>query len=666
MACVVSPGCGGAGLRNCPEGQYCDGTLARCLPSPATRMCTLTTTSNEFRPVEAWRWAGSSAHPAFKGVLVTPLVADVNHDGASDVLVLAYRDPSNSTGTIADEAILCALSGPGDCNGAARELWCSDPTDSAGLLNGWGNFAVADLDATDGRGELTIVTGLHRGALGAQGVAAFNERGQRVWVGHDRAGATVDAFLYGGAITVADLDGDGHGEVIVGGSVFDHTGLLRFTVAGAHAGNGGFGPIAVTADLDVPADGRLEVISGNVAYRADGTLLWTSPVIGDGYPAVADFNGDGEPDIAVIAAGTLAVLDRQGRALVPATNLSSLGFSGRGGAPTVADLDRDGRPDLGVAGASAYLALRVVRAGDAWRFERIWTQPADDTSSNVTGSAMFDFDGDGVSEVIYQDTCRARVFNGTDGRVLMDIANVSGTATNYPTVADLNGDGRAEFILVNDSFYARSGLIPCPATTPRLDGVRVFRDANDNWQTTRALWNQHAYHVTNVCDGSDGACAGTENVHGALPRRELPSWGAGFNRFRVNAQFGLSARVAPDLVPLGLSAALDQCPGRLVLRLDVANRGSATVAVGAPVTFYEGDPAGGRRALGTVRTARALLPGATERVVLSVTRASDGGASASRFHAVVNDDGTGAGAFRECDVANNTSPVVSVYCDAPE
>lgn len=262
MACVVSPGCGGAGLRTCPEGQYCDGTLARCLPSPATRMCTLTTTSNEFRPVEAWRWAGSSAHPAFKGVLVTPLVADVNHDGASDVLVLAYRDPSNSTGTIADEAILCALSGPGDCNGAARELWCSDPTDSAGLLNGWGNFAVADLDATDGRGELTIVTGLHRGALGAQGVAAFNERGQRVWVGHDRAGATVDAFLYGGAITVADLDGDGHGEVIVGGSVFDHTGLLRFTVAGAHAGNGGFGPIAVTADLDVPADGRLEVISG--------------------------------------------------------------------------------------------------------------------------------------------------------------------------------------------------------------------------------------------------------------------------------------------------------------------------------------------------------------------------------------------------------------------
>jgi len=539
--CSVAPGCGGAPA-TCPMGSYCDAVVGRCLPSAGAATCTLTAAS-DFRPTLAWEWHGSTAHPEYRGVLVTPIVADVNHDGASDVLVVAYRDPPMSFGgTIATQAILCALSGPGDCMGAPRELWCTDPSIE---LDGWANIAVADLDATDGMNRLTVIAATRRGALGGNGIVAFDETGARVWMGRTSAGATSDVVVYAGGIGIADLDADGHAEVFVGGTVFDSAGAERWSdpVACGTA----FGPHALAVDLDVPPDGRLEIVCGNIAFNSGGGRRWTSTVIGAGHVGAADFDGDGATEIVVVASGTAAVLRRDGTAMVPATNLSTLGFAGTGGPPTIADVDRDGRPDIGIAGSSTYGVFRVVARGTAWALERLWSQPADDLSSQQTGSAMFDFDGDGVSEVIYQDTCRARVFRGNDGMVLMDIPNISGTATNYPTVADLNGDGRAEFILVTDSYYARSGLIPCPASTPRTDGVRVFRDANDNWQATRAIWNQHTYHVTNVCDGVDSACDVAENVHGGIPRRERPHWASGVNAFRVNRAFRQprSTRVGP-------------------------------------------------------------------------------------------------------------------------
>ncbi len=658
MACTPNPGCGGT-AGTCPASEYCDSALMRCLPNAATGMCTVPA-ARSFRPVEAWTWRASSRYPDYKGVLVTPIVADVDRDGASDVLVVAYRDPPASYGgTVTAHSILCALSGAGDCMGGPRELWCTEPqTDITRELNSWGNIAVGDLDGTDARSELTIIAGLRLGPLGSQGIVAFDARGNRLWVGRRADGTTVPVELYGGAIAIADLEGDGRAEIIVGNAVFESTGVLRWQDTTTTCA-GSFGPMAFAADISNPPDGRLEVICGGTAYAADGRRLWSAPTMPAGSGAIADFDGNNIPEIVVVNNGSIAIFRHDGTPASAVTSFASVGLDGRGGAPTIADLDGDTIPDIAIAGASRYAALRVVPRGAVFAIERAWSQPADDLSSNVTGSAMFDFDGDGQFEVIYQDTCRARVFGGRDGSVLLDIPNISGTASNYPTVADLNGDGRAEFVTVSDSYYARSGMIPCPATTPRTDGVRVFRDANDNWQSTRAIWNQHAYSVTNVCDGVDTVCTGAENQHGAIPRRQAASWTPALNSFRVNAQLGLVARRAADLVVLSASANVASCPTEYVIRADVANRGTLSAPGTTPVTFYREDMMGMRTRLGTVTLERTLPPGGTARVQLRVMPPMPG---VFRVVVVANDDGMGGMHVRECNTSNNASEPLAVDC----
>ena len=64
----------------------------------------------------------------------------------------------------------------------------------------------------------------------------------------------------------------------------------------------------------------------------------------------------------------------------------------------------------------------------------------------------------------------------------------AGTGIEYPIVADVNGDGRAEIVatgLLNSSQEVGYG------------GIHVFGSPS-NWSPARPVWNQYMYHVTNV------------------------------------------------------------------------------------------------------------------------------------------------------------------------
>ena len=114
---------------------------------------------------------------------------------------------------------------------------------------------------------------------------------------------------------------------------------------------------------------------------------------------------------------------------------SALPGEGGGGPPTIADYDGDGAPEVGVAGRNVY----AMFDGDG---ALVWQRPTQDLSSGITGSAVYDFEGDGLADVVYADETNLWVFSGPDGGVKLQFeAHNSNTLLEYPVIADVDNDG---------------------------------------------------------------------------------------------------------------------------------------------------------------------------------------------------------------------------------
>jgi hypothetical protein len=163
-----------------------------------------------------------------------------------------------------------------------------------------------------------------------------------------------------------------------------------------------------------------------------------------------------------------------------------------------------------------------------------------------------------------------------------------------------------------------------------LPGLRVYRDARDRWASSRRIWNQHAYAVTNV--GDDGAI----HAPGDLP----PNWSTpGLNNFRQNVQGDLGDVPGPDFT-VGRLVAI--CEGDATrLRADVCNRGGALIDSGVTVIFAREDDA---TELCRLVTTEPVPPGACATVDCLAPVRADG-----VFVAISDPDG----AVGECIEDNN-------------
>lgn len=431
-----------------------------------------------FTPVVEWTKHTWSTVPSSRGSVTTPLVVQLSDDDLDGEITEADM-PDIVFHTSSGGGVLRAVSGDG------TEEILSAPT------NGFSRdstFAAADID-DDGVVEIL-------GIDGSQRVVAFEHDGTEKWISPSLAN---HLGLYDNGVAISDMDGDGVPEIIAGRAILDADGDL--IAAGTH-GRGtssGIGSAALSFAVDVDDDGQQEVVVGNALYRRDGSSIWFNGEP-DGYPAVADFDADGRPEIVVVWLGHVRLQSSVDGSVLWSTDVPG----GNGGPPTIADYDGDGAPEIGIAGTSTY----TVFEGDG---TVRWSRPTQDGSSGVTGSAVFDFEGDGVAEVVYADETRLWIFAGPDGSIRLEFADhSSGTRVEYPIIADVDGDGEVEIAFVNELYGGAEAAI---------EGLTVIGDANHSWQPGRKIWNQHAYHLTNIDDD------------GSVPAAAAANWKS-FNSFR--------------------------------------------------------------------------------------------------------------------------------------
>lgn len=624
---------------DCTGDSYCDADM-RCTPYETPpdvthdEDCARPIVIGEFVPAEQCAWTGpedDGPYSTWNQVYSAPMVADFDLDG--DPGVLAPSIVFASFQTSREGGVLRIVDG----RTCATQASLTDPADRLIYAS---NFAIGDLDgAPDGRPEIVgaaLTATDTAGGLVAFGVDPTTRTFRRLWYGRrcDLPGEprhVPNDWTNNNGPSMHDLDDDASPEILFDRFVYDARGCL-LNPTRTYTNYLRLGLFAVATDVD--GDGAPELVAHDGVYAWDRATrdwvresYWAPPAedaseaVRVGHVAVADLGdfpgavGDapGRPEIVVAyapavdspasASGFVRVMTIGGDVVFgPYPLPSEPGLSaGRGGPPTIGDFDGDGRRELAVAGGSRYTVFDLdcdVASGSAPGCARadgslprgvLWSRPSQDVSSNVTGSSVFDFDADGIAEVVYGDECFLRIYRGTDGEVLFSRSASSGTGYELPVIADVDGDFNSEIVV------AMTDGVTCPATDPiftrgtsafaRSHGIVVLRDAMDRWAASRPIWSQHAYHVTHVSD--DGRIPRTSAW---TPNHADPT----LNHFRMNAQGGLERLGAADLT-VAIASGRDLCDasGEVMLSARVCNRGTNPVPDGARVVFYAGDPDAG-------------------------------------------------------------------------
>jgi hypothetical protein len=607
-----------------------------------------------------------------------PAIADLDNDGTPELIAL--RDPVGMVAFRYDR-------------GASmwRVYWeAMGPAGMTALNGSWTGPTVVDVD-DDGMPEVL------RGAYAYNGQTGAFKGGAMLGAATTGYGSGFPAE-FGVFPVVLDLDGDGTAEFVHGAGRASWSRAMNDWVA--------------------------------APWFTRAMCASSCP---EGHVAVADLGpynsahmpGAGAPEIAVVSPGSVRVDTMDGQTVFGPIAIPG----GRGGPPTIADFDGDGEREIAVAGSSSFtvfdpdctaMPMRPMGRCMSTRPMRdgiLWSKTSQDSSSGITGSTSFDFEADGRVELVYADECFVRVYDGSTGGVLASQRHSSCTWYENPIVADVDGDYRAEIVLSSnfacgqpnvgiacpgigprgedaqhpgvrcannmdcvsgsctdgfcrctmDAECCRPGMVECsyvctapPAGTPGMGntcrasrpagtrGVRVFSDTADRWVGSRMLWNQYSYNVTNITDEL------------RVPRTSMvrPNWAdRTLNNFRTNVQGGASRMGAPDLTVTPRLGPCNAANG-VTLTARVCNRGTSTLADGVSVRFATMPMGMMPTTICATRTMRALLGGACEDVEclwpMAPMSPVDVQLSVDDEHAVL-----------ECREDNNSAVIPRVQCPSP-
>lgn len=225
------------------------------------------------------------------------------------------------------------------------------------------------------------------------------------------------------SIVTADFNGDGNLDLAVAATSYDsETGAVTILLGD---GTGNFTPLT----------------GSSIATTGSQTI-----------EAVADFNGDGIPDLLLSPGNNeLTVLLGKGDGTFTAATGSPFSTALAISPIVVADFNGDGIPDLAIGGG-AYLTV-MLGNGDG-TFTALPTSSSVSTPAPIQSIVVGDFNGDGVPDLATTDNLNQNVSiylgngDGTFQQPLLTNVSTTGGGTNLIfAAADFNGDGKLDLAI---------------------------------------------------------------------------------------------------------------------------------------------------------------------------------------------------------------------------
>ncbi len=542
-----------------------------------------------------------------KGCLSQPIVADLDADGYPEVILIV----TNFVGT---QGVLTVLDGQ-----TGVVVWQTSDTDFA-----YGSPpAVADIDH-DGYGEIITIREYSSSLWGAGDYTAvmFQHDGTEGWESEHVTGSDFD---YASSPSISDMNHDGSVEIVIGRVILTVGGDIRGIGEHGRGSYGIFGGISessVSAVVDLDLDGQEEVIVGDARYDVDGETIFHDASADDAMIGIANLDDDPEGEIVAMTYNTVRAIDTDGSVIWGPLEIEGANILAT---PAIGDLDDDGYPEIVTAGGNRIVVLNHDGT-------ELWSAAATD-KSGATGASIFDFEGDGIPEVVYIDEVEMVAFEGPTGRIkFYSTDHGSNTMFDYPTIADVDADGEAEIVVCHNSLS---------------HAVSVYGDRDHVWAGARSTWNQHAYSISNINDDL------------SVPREAVPGFVASNTWHSAIALDGPIGGL--DLQAEVLEVCVDDCDEGVVwVTARATNRGWEDLTTDTQLALYA-EFEDELVALDTRLVPATLVSGwSSDARVWAVDAADLVGATA--VWAFADDDGSGNGVVVECSEDNNGFRYAGPFC----
>jgi uncharacterized repeat protein (TIGR01451 family) len=264
--------------------------------------------------------------------------------------------------------------------------------------------------------------------------------------------------------------------------------------------------------------------------------------------------------------------------------------------------------------------------------------------SGATILTLFDFNNDGVFELIYRDQTYLQIFNGSGTTPVAVYTTAAGseTASELPIVVDANSDGSADIIVTGGA--ANSGW----------GEVMLFEGAASKWMSCPNIWNQQLY--SNLHVNSDLTIPRTvQPVNLTFTRPDLTTVQY-YNGGPMQAPYISDETFSPiDLSPdvYVVSGTIEiLSPTSVRLTVTFGNQGMATAPASTPIRYYKNAIAAGN-IIGSETLGADLAPGQTCTITKTFIGLSP---MPSTFYVRILDDGTNfpaLGTYSDCNLTNN-------------